>query len=100
MVEEKSLLTRIGDAVEAARDKAQEMGASLVKKAEGVAAEAKREAGKARTLVARKTRAATASEVVATAHAWKHWCSTTICPLISSFSSNSVMAFTPVLIHN
>ena len=61
MGEEKSLLTRIGDAVEAAKDKAQEMGASLVKKAEGVATDAKREAGKARTLVQRKTRAATAS---------------------------------------
>ena len=61
MGEEKSLLTRIGDAVEAAKDKAQEMGASLVKKAEGAATDAKREAGKARTLVQRKTRAATAS---------------------------------------
>ena len=36
MSEEKSLLTRIGDAVEAAKDKAQEVGASLAKTA-GVA---------------------------------------------------------------
>ena len=61
MGEEKSLLTRIGDAVEAAKDKAQEVGASLVKKTEGAASDAKREAVKDADLVERKARAATAS---------------------------------------
>ena len=42
MATKKSLMTKIGDAVEAAKDKAQEMGASLVKRAEGAAADAKR----------------------------------------------------------
>ncbi len=34
MRKQKSLLTRIGDAVEVAKDKTQEVGASLMKKAE------------------------------------------------------------------
>jgi hypothetical protein len=49
MGEEKSLLTKIGDAVEAAKEKAQEMGASLVKKVEVAASDTKREVRKAGT---------------------------------------------------
>jgi hypothetical protein len=60
MGEVKGLLTRLGDAVEAAKDKAQEVGASLAKKAEVAASGAKREAKKPRTLVGKKARVATA----------------------------------------
>ena len=55
MGEEKGWLTKIGDAVEAAKDKAQEVGASIVRKTEVAASEAKREAGKARTVVEKKS---------------------------------------------
>jgi hypothetical protein len=54
---EVSLPTMIGAAVEAARGRAQEMGASPVKKAEGAASNAKPGTGKAWTLVRSKTRA-------------------------------------------
>jgi len=57
----KSLMTRIGDAVEAAKDKTQDVGISLMRKVEVAAASVSREAGKTRTAVKRKTRAATAS---------------------------------------
>ena len=45
----------------AAKDRAQEVGASLVKKAQVVTSDARREAGKARSGVQRKARAVTAS---------------------------------------
>ena len=46
MRKQKSLLTRIGDAVEAAKDKTQEVGASLMKKAEVATSSARREMGR------------------------------------------------------
>ena len=61
MGEEKSVLTKVGDAMGAAMDKAQEMGASLVRQTEVAASDAKRGAGKARTAVAKKARAAKAN---------------------------------------
>ena len=57
MGNEQRLPTVTGDAVEAAKGRAQEMGASPVKKAEDAASNARRGAGKARTLVPSKTRA-------------------------------------------
>ncbi len=56
-----SLLTRIGDAMGAAKDKVEEVGASLVKSVEGAASDVSREAGKARDTVQRKARTVTAS---------------------------------------
>ena len=61
MRKQKSLMTRIGDAMEAAKDKTQEVGVSLIRKVEVAASSASREAGKTRTVVRRKARAAKAS---------------------------------------
>ena len=52
MSKKKSLLTKIGDAMESARDMAQEAGASLVRNAKGAASDIRRNAGKARTRIA------------------------------------------------
>ncbi|HEX5864474.1 MAG TPA: hypothetical protein VF014_09520, partial [Casimicrobiaceae bacterium] len=54
MGKDKGLLTRVGDAAEAAKDKAQEVSASFVKRAESAASDAKRKAGAAATKAARR----------------------------------------------
>jgi hypothetical protein len=56
MKKEKSVLTKIGDAMGAAVGMAQEMGASLMKQTEGAASDAKRAAVKARASVEKEAR--------------------------------------------
>ena len=58
MSDEKGLLNRIGSAFEAAKDKAQEMGASIAKEAKVVAADTKRQVDKATSTVAKSAASA------------------------------------------
>ena len=60
MRKKESLLTRIGDAVEAAKSKTREVGASLMKNAQAAEVDAKKAFGKARRTVKSKARIAEA----------------------------------------
>ena len=63
MSDEKSFLTRIGEVVDAAKDKAQELGAAIAEKASTAMADTKDVADKAATAVARKAKATKATVV-------------------------------------
>ena len=57
MSDEKSFLTRIGEVVDAAKEKAQELGAAIAEKAQTAVTDTKGAADKAATAVAKKAKA-------------------------------------------
>ena len=61
MSEEQGMMSKLGDAVEAAKEKAQAVGATVAKKAESIASEARKEMAKAKVAVEKKARKAKTS---------------------------------------
>ena len=61
MSDEKSLLTKIGEVVDAAKEKVQDLGAAIAEKASTAVSDTKEAADKAATAVAKKAKSTKAS---------------------------------------